>query len=106
VQAALHVGPEVSGESFNIGSGVKTTLASLANLSWQLFGTVDPPQFSSAAGRAWDVDDWYANPEKASRMLAWTAKVDLAEGLSRSLAWWKGRLVHAGLAVLTKSGSM
>ena len=100
--AALHMCPEIAGESFNIGTGIQTSLSSLANLTKQLFNIQDEPQFSPGAGRAWDVDHWHANSEKAREVLGWTAKIMLDDGLVYTLDWWKNYLGNADFSNLTK----
>lgn len=100
--AALHMSPQLAGESFNVGTGRATTLASLAGLSREIFQIEAEPQFNPGAGRAWDTDDWYANPEKARRLLGWSAKVELADGLLRTRDWWKEQLADKSFSSLTK----
>jgi len=100
--AALHICPEIAGDSFNIGTGVQTSLYSLANLALRLFNIQDEPQFSAEAGRAWDVDHWYANPEKAKKMLGWTPKISLEDGLVQTQNWWRLHLTKADFSKLTK----
>lgn len=100
--AALHMNPEIAGNSFNIGTGIQTSLASLANLTKRLFAIQDEPQFSPGVGRAWDVDHWYANPEKAREILGWTAKIQLEDGLLHTRNWWQTYLAKADFLKLTK----
>ena len=102
VQAALQISPETAGESFNIGTGTRTPLSRLAALAGTIFGIPDEPQFTPSAGRAWDVDDWHANPEKAGKILGWRAKIELDEGLVRTREWWEKYLTHADFGKLTK----
>lgn len=99
---ALLMGSELAGESINIGSGRPTTLAALADLARAGFGLTVEPRFNPAAGRAWDTDNWYADTTKAKRLLGWTARIGLAEGLQRTRDWWKGYLETADFAQLTK----
>jgi dolichol-phosphate mannosyltransferase len=100
--AALRICPEIAGESFNIGTGIQTSLFSLAAMAMQLFEIPDKPQFSPEAGRAWDADNWYANPAKARDLLGWTAKTGLEDGLLYTRDWWKNFLMHADFSNLTK----
>ena len=79
-EAALRMSPDIAGESFNIGTGIPTTLSDLASKAKQLFAIQYEPIFSPREGRVWDVDNWYANTEKAMNILGWTAKVKLEEG--------------------------
>ncbi len=102
VDTAMRMSPEIAGESFNIGTGVKTSLGELAILTKQLFGIVDEPQFSPGSGRAWDVDNWFANPDKARKVLGWTAKISLRDGLAQTRNWWQAYLSHSDFSKLTK----
>lgn len=102
LDAAIGMSNDVAGESFNIGSGEQTTLADLAGLAGRLFDIPQPPQFHAGAGRAWDVDNWYANPDKARRVLGWSAGIPLATGLAQTQAWWRDYLATAPLAATTK----
>ena len=54
------------GESFNIGSGNKTTIGEVAAAAKELYGIAEPPSFSMPE-RAWDVENWFANIAKAKR---------------------------------------
>lgn len=90
--AALNMGPALAGESFNIGTGVQTSLAQLASVAQRVFGLDTSPQFTPSAGRPWDTDNWYANPGKAHGLLGWQARVSLAEGLALSQKWWREEL--------------
>lgn len=101
VAAALNPHP---GESFNIGTGVMTSLEDLADLAKELFAIHDEPEYSADIGRQWDVTNWFADPSKAKSVLGWEAKTGLAEGLQRTYNWWKQYLDNAVFARLTKKG--
>jgi len=102
---ALRMSPEIAGESFNIGTGIQTRLSSLAALSKEVFGIHVEPQFSPEAGRAWDVDNWFANPDKAGRILGWSSKITLRDGLLTTRDWWKEYLANTHFCNLTKRKS-
>jgi len=102
VDAVLHMCPEIAGESFNIGTGIQTSLSSLANISKKLFDIQEEPEFNLEVGRTWDVDSWYANPEKAKNMLGWSAKVKLEDGLVNTQNWWRVYLANADFSLLTR----
>ena len=106
VCAALRMGPDIAGESFNIGTGIRTTLADLAALSKELFDIDAAPEFSRTVARAWDRDIWYANPEKAKRLLNWEPVVSLREGLQQTYLWWQAYLQHADFRKLTKKAEI
>ena len=101
-RAALAMRPEIAGESFNIGTGTRTSLADLAALAGEIFQLDEVPQFSSDAAREWDVDTWYADAGKAEKLLGWKAGISIKDGLARTLEWWKATLQHAEFRRLTK----
>jgi polyisoprenyl-phosphate glycosyltransferase len=90
VQAALELKGEHYGDSFNIGSGHKTTVGDLGALARGVFKIAAEPTFSTMEQRHWDHQDWYSNPAKAERLLGWKAPTPLALGLERSAAWVRG----------------
>ena len=87
VIAAAKINPAIYGEDINIGSGRKTTIAELAQITREVFGVAGEPEFSTMEGRAWDLSEWYANPKKAESMLGWQSKIDLREGLLTTSRW-------------------
>jgi nucleoside-diphosphate-sugar epimerase/glycosyltransferase involved in cell wall biosynthesis len=87
VRAANSMQPQLYGESFNIGTGIKTTIADLADTTRRVFNVAAEPRFGSMEGRAWDLADWYANPRKAIAKLGWHPQVTLEEGLRRTADW-------------------
>jgi polyisoprenyl-phosphate glycosyltransferase len=99
--AAARLTPDLYGESFNIGSGVRTKIRDLAEIAREVFGIEKSAEFGSMPERAWDLDEWYAAPAKAASLLGWSATTSLADGL-RSTADWVRSLAPGGLEGLTK----
>jgi polyisoprenyl-phosphate glycosyltransferase len=87
ILAATKMQPEIYGESFNIGSGFKTTIADLAEVTRAEFGVEEQPKYGKMEGRAWDRAEWYSNPDKARQILGWTPVYDLRAGLKASADW-------------------
>jgi polyisoprenyl-phosphate glycosyltransferase len=87
ILAATKMQPEFYGESFNIGSGVKTTIADLAKITRSSFNVTEEPQYGKMEARAWDLAEWYSNPEKANNLLGWQPTYDLSAGLKASANW-------------------
>ena len=85
--AATKMNPSLYGHAFNIGSGVKTTIGDLAQITRQIFGIVQEPEFGTMQARKWDLPDWYADASKAQRDLGWRAKIELTDGLRRMSEW-------------------
>lgn len=100
--AAQMMGPDLAGESINIGSGRPTTLAALADLALTSFELNAERRFNPAAGRAWDTENWYADTKKAKHLLGWSAKISLADGLKQTRDWWQSHLATSEFNRLTK----
>ncbi len=90
IDTALNLKPADYGESFNIGSGKKTTIREVAKTAGELFGITEKPAFESLPDRKWDVMDWYADPKKAKDRLGWETKVSFKDGLRKSKEWYEG----------------
>jgi dolichol-phosphate mannosyltransferase len=101
IRAAARMTPDLYGESFNIGTGRRTTMRDLAETARTVFSLSQPAAFGTMPGRAWDVPAWYAAPGKAERLLGWTAQTTLPDGLRRT-ADWVASLGPGGLEGLTK----
>ncbi len=101
IMAAAKMHPGLYGESFNIGTGVKTTIAELADVTRRVFGVAAEPQFGTMEGRAWDLADWYADPRKAIEQLGWKTLVNLEEGL-RSMSHWVAQLTDSEMVAASK----
>jgi polyisoprenyl-phosphate glycosyltransferase len=85
VTAALHLQSDLYGESFNIGTGVATSIRELATLAKEVFDVPGEPKFDVIPPREFDFPGrWCANPRKALTHLRWQAKISLREGLERA----------------------
>ena len=88
IDAAIGMRPEVYGASLNIGAGQKTSIADVAAAARAVFGIDHEPEFTMPA-RAWDVQDWYANNERAARDLGWHPRTSFRDGLQLTRDWYK-----------------
>jgi dolichol-phosphate mannosyltransferase len=98
----LYSDTKLYGESINIGTGRKTSLEELSEVSKGLFNIHDEAVFSDRNGRPWDVDNWVSNPNKALELLGWKAEVPLEVGLEKTYNWWKSWLENHEFSRLTK----
>src|SRR5215211_6114820 len=87
VDAALNVSLDVKGKSYNICTGKKTTLEELINLVKNEFGISQTAVWGNMENRAWDLKDWYGNPENSNKDLKWKAKTGLADGMRTTFEW-------------------
>jgi dolichol-phosphate mannosyltransferase len=88
VHAALFLDDSHWGESINIGTGQKTTIAEVARVARELFQIEELPSFSMPA-RDWDVSHWFANIERARSLLHWEPRVGFRQGLEQFSAWFQ-----------------
>ncbi len=96
IASAGKMGPALKGESINIATGHRTTMQDLAGLARSVFQLEAEPVFGSMANRRWDVENWYGNPSKAAKLLGWSAKIGLEQGLRSNMDWQTG-IDYAGL---------
>lgn len=74
------------GETYNLASGVETSIKDLAELVNALAGNRAP--FALAPARDWDRSGRrFGDPAKARGVLGFAAEVELREGLARTIAW-------------------
>jgi len=85
---------EVSGEVFNVGSGVPTTVNALIDLMSAIAGStrprsVEPADWTAGSFRVADIT-------KARRVLGWQPRTTLADGLERTYRWMAAPRSGAG----------
>ncbi len=88
INAALYLKPENFGESFNVGSGYKTTIREVVAAAQEVFSLKSEPEYTMP-GRSWDIDNWYANTEKTRSLFCWQAKTTFRLGLERMVEWFR-----------------
>jgi nucleoside-diphosphate-sugar epimerase len=81
--AAEH--PAAAGQIFNICTGQETRIMDLLDVLFKLIPNSPKPIFGEP--RAGDIYKSLGGPEKASRMLGFTAKTSLSEGLKETVEW-------------------
>ncbi len=87
IDAALNMNPEIIGKSFNICSGIKTTLGQLVDVIRAEFNIAAEPVWGKMQNRKWDLKDWYGNPQNTNAELGWVAKTTLFEGIRATRKW-------------------
>jgi nucleoside-diphosphate-sugar epimerase/glycosyltransferase involved in cell wall biosynthesis len=87
ILAAAKMNPDLYGQSLNIGTGVKTTIADLAWKTKEIFQLDVDPQFGAMTGRNWDLPDWYADPARAKALIGWESTTTLDAGLRLTADW-------------------
>lgn len=93
---------EARGAVLNIGTGVKTSMADIAQVSIDEFDLQRLPAFGDVQ-RPWDLQEWFGDPRRAQEVLGWRASTQLADGLHRTRLWYetgtRGSLLSSELSV-------
>ncbi|NEI68821.1 NAD-dependent epimerase/dehydratase family protein [Rhizobium lusitanum] len=105
ILAAAKMNPSLFGESLNIGSGQKTTIGQLVETARAIFAVTATPVYNNMEARAWDLQDWYSNSEKADLLLGWRAETSLETGL-RKMAGWIDTLSQEEMSNSTKRATL
>jgi len=79
--------PHASGEVINVATGGRTSLNDLFRTLRDLVGAAVEPTYG--APRPGDVRDSQADIAKARRLLGYEAKTGFADGLERTVAWYR-----------------
>jgi nucleoside-diphosphate-sugar epimerase len=79
--------PAATGEVFNLGSGVQSTLRDVVAAVQAVVGDRSEVRWGSMPSRHWDTDRWQADISKARSVLGWAPKHTLREGVARMAAW-------------------
>jgi UDP-glucose 4-epimerase len=80
----------VNERSYNVGTGVATSVVDLANALLAAAGSSTPIEF--AAKRPGELQDSCLNVDKARAVLGWEPRMSLADGLANTYAWSAGRV--------------
>jgi UDP-glucose 4-epimerase len=84
------VSEEAAGRVYNLGSGEVVSLLELAELLIEVNGSGSLELVPFPEDRkAIDIGDYFADFSKIERELGWSPRVDLREGIARSLAYYR-----------------
>lgn len=85
--------PAALNDDFNISAAEELTIAEIARRIWIACGR-DPDLFALEYQPSFDVDvvRRWPSVDKAQKVLGWTARTSLDEGLGRTIAWLRSRL--------------
>jgi polyisoprenyl-phosphate glycosyltransferase len=103
VLAATRMHPGLYGEHLNIGTGVKTTISGLVEITREVFHLEIEPRFETTPGRVRDMPEAYSDPSKALREIGWSPHIALKDGLE-SMSRWVATLTDRQMAAATKGG--
>src|SRR5262245_14769562 len=79
---------DVTDDVFNVGSGTETSLNELATLLLEVMGSQLQPEYGPER-KVNPVSRRLAHTAKAERLLGFRTRVQLRDGLSRLVEWWR-----------------
>jgi len=79
---------EIKGEAFNFGSNSPITVLDLVKKIIELSGKSLQPDVQGKGKTKGEIQKQYLASEKARKLLGWTPKVGLDEGLKRTIEWY------------------
>lgn len=79
------------GQIYNVGTGRMLRMREIVETARTVMGITREPEWGSMPDRAWDTRTWVADPTNAQRELGWAAQIPFAEGLRRTVAWFRER---------------
>jgi len=82
--------------TFNIGTGVQTTVTELHRLVAEAVGVSRPPDY--AAARVGEIHVSALDPTRARKVLGWKPDTDITEGIKRTVDWMRALLDPRPLA--------
>jgi nucleoside-diphosphate-sugar epimerase len=83
------------GETLEIGSGELVSVRRTVELIREIIGSRAGPIFGAQEDGPREELRLMSDPEASRRMTGWMPKVPLAEGLRRTVAWWRNALLLA-----------
>jgi nucleoside-diphosphate-sugar epimerase len=83
--------PAAVGEVINVGSGVEVPVRAVAEAIVRLTGAGIRLRVGAVCRRDSEIEHLVCDPAKARRLLGWEAVTDLGDGLTRTIAWYRGR---------------
>lgn len=86
----------IEGELFNLGCGEEVSMRDLATTILDLMGNPIEPHFGALPDRPTEIWRMFCDSTKARERLGWAPRHSLAEGLERTIEWYRGQLSVEG----------
>jgi CDP-glucose 4,6-dehydratase len=89
IERAVGAGGPAAGQALNAGGERPHSVAEVLSLIGEAAGTGIEPDIRGSGNPAGEIDRQYVDSTKLRRMTGWQPQVDLREGLTRTLAWYR-----------------
>lgn len=81
--------PQAMGEVINIGNGLEYRIRDVAEKIVHMMGDPIKLLVGALPKRPGEADHFFCNNEKARKLLGWSPKINIDEGLERTIDWFK-----------------
>jgi CDP-glucose 4,6-dehydratase len=89
IEHAVGAGGPAAGEAFNAGGGRPHSVRSVLELIGEVSGTGIQPDIRGSGNPEGEIDRQFVDPDKLIRMTGWSPKVELGDGLERTVEWYR-----------------
>ena len=79
---------EMSGEIYNLGTGIQTSLREVVNVARRVFNLSVEPQWGTMPKREWDTTSWKANNANIFGM-GWRPEFTFEQGFRQAVDWFQ-----------------
>lgn len=78
-----------AGAVYNVGTGIQTTLRDIVDVTREMLGVTETPNWGSLPDRSWDTTIWRADPTRIRTELGWRPRFGIREGLAETADWFR-----------------
>ena len=78
----------ISGEIYNLGTGCQNTIKDVVQIVLKSFNLKIKPNWGSMENRIWDQTTWVADMAKVKNELKWKSRINLEQGLNKTINWF------------------
>ncbi|HSK49575.1 MAG TPA: NAD-dependent epimerase/dehydratase family protein [Solirubrobacterales bacterium] len=89
IESAVGAGGPGAGEAFNAGGERPFSVAEVLGMLTEVAGAGLDPEFLGTGNPAGEIDRQYVDSAKLRGLTGWRSEVELADGLARTLEWYR-----------------
>ena len=86
---AIETNENIFGEVINTGTGKGTSIKELAEIIEKMIGFPGKLSWRQTSMRPYEINNLTIDAGKIKRLLGWSPKYSLEEGLAKTIAYWK-----------------
>lgn len=84
-------GPKLAGQILNMGTGIEYTNDEVVETLFKITGKKVKIEKGAYPKRLWDTSHWVADTSKTRKLLNWTPKFTLEQGLKKTYRWYRNQ---------------